>query len=179
MLDRFTGITFPFARNDVVTEGFDFRQHRVNFWHDVFTVNHHWAVRTVTQGGVQYGTAFSMINLLTIEHGINSRTQIHFVSQIDQQIQSFISDQIFGVIHQDIVFVGGGELVKTSRVCSKQFTQLTIFIRRKMSFQRFPRLGLGRIDVFHRVTIPESRLINFYCLRTRLIEPPLTYAQCR
>ena len=150
MLDGLAGITLPLARDDLGTEALHLLQYGLHFRHHILAIDQDFAVGAVTQGDVQHGTAFGLVDGFTVEHGVDGRAQIGLFGQIGQQLEGLFADDVLGVVDQDLATEGGGEVVKTLGIGGKQILDLTILVGGEMGFQRLPGLGLGRVDVFHR-----------------------------
>ena len=123
----------------------------VHFRHHVLAVALDGAVGAVAQGHVQYGAAFGHVDLVAIEHGIDRAAKIGLFGQINQQLEGFFGDQVLRVINQDVAAEGKGKLVKALRVLREQILESGLFVCCKVGFQCLPGLGLGWIDIFHRI----------------------------
>ncbi|MNF82658.1 hypothetical protein D3C84_649690 [compost metagenome] len=100
---------------------------------------------------MQHGAAFGHVDLVAVEHGVDGAAQIGLLGQIDEQLEGLLGDQVLGVVDQDVALIGEGELVETLGILGEQIFQPGLFVRCKVGFQRLPGLGLGWIDVFHRI----------------------------
>ncbi len=125
--NRFTGIAFPFARDNRFGEFFHFLQYGVHFRHDVFAVHQNRRVAAVAQRDVQHGAVFGAVNLLAGEHGFNSARQIGLFCEIQQFAERFFGDAVFGVVHQHQIIKGGREFTEAVGVVGEELSDRDLF----------------------------------------------------
>ena len=152
VLDRLAGVALPLAGNDFLAEALHLGQHGLHFRHHVLAVALYGTVGAVAQGHVQDGAPFGHVDLVAVEHGVDGAAQIGLFGQIDEQLERLLGDQVLGVVDQDVALIGEGELVETLGILGEQIFQPGLFVRCKVGFQCLPGLGLGWIDIFHRIT---------------------------
>ncbi|MNP14554.1 hypothetical protein D3C76_1068860 [compost metagenome] len=100
---------------------------------------------------MQHGAPLGHVDLVAVEHGVDGAAQVGLFGQIHQQLEGLFGDQVLGVVDQDVTAEGEGELVETLGILCEQILEPGLFVSREVGFQGLPGLGLGWIDVFHRI----------------------------
>src|SRR6185369_10385074 len=94
----FARVTFPFAAAYTTAELRHPVQHMVNFGYDIGSIYNDGFIFRSTQGYVQHGPLLGGVDLFPAKHRVDSCPQARFCGQLEQELEGFVSDAIFGIV---------------------------------------------------------------------------------
>ena len=142
--DSLAGVSFMFAVSHCVREGAHQPQHASHIRHDVFSINQHRTFRTVTQSGVQRSASFGRVDLVSVEHVLNTVFQLGLFGKFNQEFDGVLIDAIFRVIEQQIA-QPHREFVEARRIVQKHLAHVERFDSGLVKLERMPRRRFGQV----------------------------------
>ena len=98
MFDTLASPALPLTRVHLLAKISDTTQGITNRWHHIFAIYKDLTIPLIAQSGVQNGTIFGLIDLLTAEHGRTLLFEARLLRQSHQACQYRLASQMAGVV---------------------------------------------------------------------------------
>jgi len=105
--DRFSRITLPLSRKNIVRKTFHLFQDGIDFRHDIRAIDKERLIGPVPQRHMKDGAVLGFVNLFAGKHLLHRLFQPALPGHCDQETHRFPVDDIFGVIDEDLLESGG------------------------------------------------------------------------
>ena len=69
--------------------------------HHVLAIDQDGRILRGAQRGVQDGAFFGDVDLVALEHGVDARAKAAFVGELQEELERFVGDAVFGVVEED------------------------------------------------------------------------------
>ena len=100
--DGFAAVSQPSAAAHFVAECGHAFEHLLYVRHNIGAVNEDRLVRAVSECGMQHGSVFGFVDMLSVEHILDGLGQPGLLGQGDEQAHGFFGDNILGVVQEEV-----------------------------------------------------------------------------
>ena len=100
MFDALASPALPLTRVHLFAQISDTTQGITNRWHHIFAIYKDLTIPLIAQSGVQNGTIFRAVDLLTGEHGRTLLCEARLLRQSHQASQHRLASQMAGVVER-------------------------------------------------------------------------------
>ncbi len=143
--DALAGVASPIAAVYLGAKLLHARQHSMDGRHHIGAVDQHRPAGTIAQSGVQHSAVFCFVDGFAGKHLRNGLGELRFAGQLQQQVQRFGGEDVFGIIGQQ-VFKPERKCIKPLCVGGEQITHLHQLDGFVMGEQFLPGCGFNRVD---------------------------------